>query len=147
MKYRRLSREELELFREEFVKFLAANGVDADQWVKMKEDEKQKADELIDIFSDFVFETVLPKITFLEKHFANEIVAYQCLKDKVVMLTLSYSGDTIQNLNELTSRQDLKVSHGKKNYGNTRQEFIFNSINDGFLISDGLLYKRIALLL
>jgi len=66
MKYRALHKEELEGVKEEFVKFLAANSVTADDWEKLKKEENDKAEKLIDIFSDIFWDKALTKINVLE---------------------------------------------------------------------------------
>ena len=61
MKYKRLSVEELQALEQEFINFLAAAQITAPDWVKMKENEFAKAEELVDVFSYMVFDKVLKK--------------------------------------------------------------------------------------
>ena len=76
MKYRRLRLDELEEVEEKFVQFLAANGIASEDWQKMKDTQKDKADEMIDIFSDFVFENAFDPFLFLE--YATVISCVDC---------------------------------------------------------------------
>ena len=54
MKYRPLHPEELENLREDFVQFLAANSIAGDDWVKLKKEMPDQANQLIEMFSDLV---------------------------------------------------------------------------------------------
>ena len=65
-KYRLLTQEELKPLEEDFVKFLSANTVAADDWDKIKKEDPKKAEGLIEIFSDIVWEKALEKIKCLE---------------------------------------------------------------------------------
>ena len=46
--YRALSLKELELFEQEFKEFLAVNGIDADLWTKIKIEDSEKVEKLIE---------------------------------------------------------------------------------------------------
>ena len=56
MKYKRLASQELEALEKEFINYLATEQITADEWVKMKETTPEKSEELIDVFSDMVYE-------------------------------------------------------------------------------------------
>ena len=56
MLYRRLTKEEFENLPEDFAIFLASNSIDKKEWDTIKEMDIKKADGLLDIFSDLVFE-------------------------------------------------------------------------------------------
>jgi hypothetical protein len=56
MKYKRLTTEELKHLEKEFVNFLASAQITGSDWEKMKANEIEKAEELLDVFSDLVFE-------------------------------------------------------------------------------------------
>ena len=54
MKYTRIPSDELEKLEDEFVNFLVVNGITADDWVAIKENEPMNAAEIVDQFSDVV---------------------------------------------------------------------------------------------
>ena len=66
MKYRTLKEDELLGLEEEFKQFLIVNGIHNDEWVKMNQEETDKAVELVNIFSDTVLQTVYEKIKFID---------------------------------------------------------------------------------
>jgi len=51
MKYRRLRREELEELEPQFIRFLAAQSIPAQDWSKLKVTDEKRANVLIDQFS------------------------------------------------------------------------------------------------
>ena len=67
MRYRRLTSEELEAVEVEFTKFLASQGIDADEWQKVKSDNYHKVEYLLDEFSSFFWDSPTSRITYLEK--------------------------------------------------------------------------------
>lgn len=64
-KFRTLYLQELQGLENEFIHFLGINGITAEDWVKMKSITPQKSDELIDQFSDMIFENVLSKALYI----------------------------------------------------------------------------------
>jgi hypothetical protein len=66
MKYRRLTKEQLEEMHPEFINFLATQSITAKEWTDIKKNKPDVAEEEIDIFSDLVWEGVLGKAENLE---------------------------------------------------------------------------------
>jgi len=50
MKYTRIPTDELEKLEDEFVNFLVMNGIIADDWVAIKENEPLNANEIVNQF-------------------------------------------------------------------------------------------------
>ncbi|MEY2924715.1 MAG: hypothetical protein RLZZ337_1263, partial [Bacteroidota bacterium] len=48
LKYERLAQEELEKLQDDFVNFLVVNGITADDWVSIKENEPLNADQIVE---------------------------------------------------------------------------------------------------
>ena len=69
MKYTRLTKEQLEEMYQEFINFLAAQSITAEEWAQIKQEKPKVAEEELDVFSDLVWEGVLNQAifrTFLE---------------------------------------------------------------------------------
>jgi len=66
MKYRMLTEAELETLKDDYIKFLIVNGIDAAEWQRIKGDEPVKAVNMLEQFSDFVLDQSLSKIEYLE---------------------------------------------------------------------------------
>jgi hypothetical protein len=66
MKYRRLTREQLEELHPEFINFLATQSITAEEWARLKEEKPHVVEEELDVFSDLVWEGVLNRVEYLE---------------------------------------------------------------------------------
>ena len=151
-KYRLLTIEELNDLEKEFIDFLVINGVTADEWEKLKKDEKEKAEKILEQFSDVVWEGVLRKTKFLEHRSPQEIRAFQCLNGKIILMGLKIEDQSI-DLRTKEGYAQLKDNPPKssvytteKIYTKKREEEMFSLIQSGANLSDGELFKSIALL-
>ncbi|WP_258104585.1 DUF6495 family protein [Marinoscillum sp. MHG1-6] len=151
-KYRILTQSELQELEKEFVDFLVVNGITADQWVKIKEEDKSKAEDMITLFSDVVLEGVLRQVKFLEIRTKDDVKTFQCLDDKMVlvgMMTADPSADFCddQFLSQSLAKppKGIKVYTTEKAYNSDRQEELFQMINNGCEIADGRLFKALSL--
>jgi len=153
MKYRRLNLDELKSLERDFINFLAANSVTGEDWEKLKNEEPDKAERLIEIFSDMVFDKTLEKIEYLEQKSAKEIRTYHCQADRLIMIGLLIEGESTldfrqnlppqQMIQQLSlSGAQLKLFRGEKAYDKDRQQILFQLMEQGALIAkDGHLYK------
>ncbi|MCB0585436.1 MAG: hypothetical protein KDD06_08945 [Phaeodactylibacter sp.] len=155
MKYRRLHQDELENLEKEFVQFLASNQVTANEWEKLKAEEAEKAEQLIDIFSDIVFEKVIDDIEYLEYKTPKDIKAFHFEENRIVMNGLLVDGQTSFDFTLEQSPQQmlqqiqltgarLKLYTAEKAYSRGRNMEIFEMMENGALISrDGSLFKTL----
>ena len=67
MRFRRLSDKELEAVENDFVKFLSSQGLDAPEWQKVKSEDPEKVNFLLDEFSTLFWESSTERITYLER--------------------------------------------------------------------------------
>jgi len=132
MKYKRLTNEELQALEKEFVNYLAAAQITASDWEKMKKDELQKAEELIDVFSDMVYEKVMGKIKFLEYRDKKTLNIFNCREDEIVLVGLRVSENSPLDLtsDHLLAGWDMNdekigVIKSKKNYVKERGLEVF----------------------
>lgn len=142
MKYRILTKDELDELESEFITFLAANGIPADDWVKMKADEPEKSHKLIEIFSDVVFEKILSNVHYLEHREKDTIRIFRFGDEKVTMNGIHIEGgsaiDFTKNQDTATLIQLFNLSPGKlkiftaeKAYKQDRLQEIFNLMQNG----------------
>lgn len=156
MKYKRLTNDELEELETEFIRYLATYQITAQEWEKMKETEPKKVDELIETFSDLVYEKTLTNIEYLEYKTPNDIKTFHCQKDKIVMMGLMVEGDVTidftkqlasNEMSELIQKSNAQVNlySAEKEYKGGREEELFRMLDWGCLISkDGHLYKTLV---
>lgn len=81
MKYRLLSFEELQSLDKEFKEFLLTRAVTPEEWSIIRVNNQDKAVQLIEDFSDQVFEQVLNQVDFLELRKEKQFIQVQ-FKDK-----------------------------------------------------------------
>lgn len=155
MKYRRLDLAELEVLEKDFIQFLAANHITADDWEKMKKEDVVQMNGLLDIFSDLVFDKTLDKLQYLEFITPNDIKTFFCDKDRIYLLGLksqkgkSINFQTISLPNGLidlikNTSTSFEIYSAEKSYQPERKQELFKMLEDGCLISkEGTLYKTL----
>lgn len=152
MKYRRLRPDELQELEQEFIRFLASNTVTAPDWVQIKAKEPEKAEKLIDMFSDIVFQQTLEKVGFLQRRSRNELQTFLCLPDKIKLRGLRIQGESSLDFTQQTppaqmmqelqaSGAELQIYRAEKAYAKTRELELFEMLEQGCLISKGEMYK------
>jgi len=155
MKYRRLTNEELAELEKEFIRFLSSNTVTGEDWEKIKKEDSKKAEGLIEIFSDIVFEKTIEKLEYLEFKIPTDMKIFHCRKEEIEMMGLRIEGETdldftknsdpksmIQMLQ--TAGANLQLYNAQKKYkDNDRSQEIFRMMQGGALISDGKLYETL----
>lgn len=149
MKYKRLRPEELQALEKEFVNFLASAQITGPDWEKMKEQELEKANELIEVFSDLVYDKVLRKIKFLEFRDAKTLNIFNCTNEKIKLLGLRVNEsstldltapDVLSKWNQNNSGS-VTVVRTEKNYSKERELEMFELLETGCLITDDKLYN------
>ena len=154
MKFRRLRKDELQELEAEFIRFLSANTVTGDDWERLKKEQSERADNLIDLFSDIVFEKILKKLEYLEFKAPKDIRTFHCEADRMVMFGLKVEGqstiDFTQNQDPLQMIQSVQDSHSKvqlyraeKTYSKERELELFEMMEQGCLISKGELFNTL----
>jgi len=134
MRFRRLTKEELEPLEEDFVQFLASHQITANEWEKMKDQNKDKVHELLDIFSDIVLEKVFSDIKYLQHRSKDTIRVFACREDNLVMTGLKIE-DPSKNLtnpehlailaNPERVQGKVKIFQIEKDYAKEKADEIF----------------------
>lgn len=155
MKYRRLDADELAELEQEFIQFLAANTITGSEWEKIKQETPAKAEQLIELFSDLVFDKTLSNIRYLEFKTSRDIKTFHCLPDKMILNGLRILGDTSLDFTQESDPQQmlqllqlsgarLQLYTAEKTYTASREQELFELMEKGALISrDGALFKAL----
>ena len=158
MQYRRLRPDELASLEKEFIRFLAANGLPADEWERIKAQQPERVDELINSFSDEVFEQVLAKVEYLEWRSPRDIKTFHFEAEKIVMNGLLIKGEAQLDFTADISGEDmikrwqasggaagLQLFSAERAYKDSKLKEVFILMEQGALISrDGALFKLLA---
>jgi len=147
-KYRLLNNEELQNFEDEFVKYLVVNGIAADDWKKMLEEKPEAAQQIVDLFSDVVFEKIMRSAKFLQIKRKSYVQAIQCLEDKMIMVALSTKNPDLdlENLDWTSiDYKEFEIHSAEKLYEGKREEELFKLTEIGYYLSKGELFKALML--
>ncbi|MCM5663464.1 DUF6495 family protein [Galbibacter mesophilus] len=149
MKYRRLTKEQLEEMHPEFINFLATQSITADEWKDIKTNKPEVAEEEIDVFSDLVWEGVLGKVEYLENisdaemhlfHLGNKEMGLIAVRvhQPGVNLTTEAGFDWFKK-NFLTDAVEMMTA--KKAYSEDPNKDKFELIEKGAVITKGELFR------
>lgn len=152
MKYKRLGTSELKELEKEFIIFLSSAQITGLDWDKMKKNEQEKAEELIDVFSDLVYEKVMSKIFFLEFRDKKELNIFHFEDDKIVLNGIRMKEDSSIDLlsDDLFSEwnanksNEISIIKTEKVYIKERGIELFEMLEKGCYITDDKLFKAIA---
>lgn len=149
-KYRALTAEELEALEQEFIQYLVANGITADDWQRLKIDDKEAADRIVDLFSDVIMEGVLRKTAYVEYHSKQKVIAFYFEEADVTMVAMSsdhvdadFTDQQYIAYAAATPPSDLRIQRQTKAFVKTRSEEIWDLIAQGCTVSDGTLYRAL----
>lgn len=143
MKYRKLSKEELQELKSEFIQFLVANGLDAAEWKRLNEEDLDAANEMVDLFSDVVFDKALKSIKFLKHLSKHHIKYFYCTEKKIVLLSISAhetspldftQGEVLNKLAagaETFEKGEITYATSEKEYEKERNLEVFELMNQG----------------
>lgn len=149
MKYKRLTPEELEVLQQDFINFLASAQITGADWEKMKKEENSKANELIDVFSDLVYEKVLGKISYLEYREAKTLNIFYFGEESVQLIglrvketsPLDLTNDDVMNQWNEASNASVHIVRSEKKYEKEKQLEVFELLQTGCMITDDRLFK------
>lgn len=149
--YRKLSLNELENLNEEFIKFLLVQNLTLIDWEKIKKEDVSKTNQLIDTFSDLVFDKILTDTQFALKVNDKRVEAYQFYSKEMMLIALQAKPNSSIDFNKNTLNQinlsELEIFRGKKKYLKDRNKEVFDLLQTGAQKSDGKYFKQLALLL
>lgn len=155
MKYARLTKEQQEELKPEFVRFLATQSITGDEWEEIKTKTPQVAEDEIDVFSDLIWEGVLSNLSYLENTYKNQSFLFKVVDNHIHLIHLKVTGHeinletsegfkwTLENIKEDT----VNLSSGKKDLGDKKLEELFTLIKQGAQITDGNYFEQISSLL
>lgn len=155
MKYKRLTIEELKELEKEFISFLASAQITGSDWEKMKKEEFAKAEELIDVFSDLVYEKVMNKIQYLEYRDEKSMNIFHFTTDKIILIGLrvkensemDLTAEDIFNQWNESAVKSVNIIKTEKGYTRDRGEEAFELLQNGCFITDDKVFNEISRML
>ncbi len=149
MKFKRLTKEQLEELHGEFINFLATQSITAEEWADIKKNKPEVAEEELDIFSDLIWEGVLSKVNYLENVSADQMHLFELAEKEMKLISVKVMNPGI----------DLRTKEGfgwfKKNWQSDFVDYLtaskaytddknldkFKLIEQGAVITKGELYQ------
>lgn len=134
-----LTNEELQPLEEDLKHFLIINGVDGDEWKKINEQNPDKANELVGIFSDTVLQKVYEKIKFLEFRTNDSCLVFALREAAIELISINAKPGSTCNLSTPESVHDalmnqvdqLTFFRSKKEYHTVREAEIHEMLESG----------------
>lgn len=149
MKYRRLTKEQFEELHPEFINFLAAQKITAQEWADIKAYKPEVAEQELDVFSDLIWEGVLGKVTYLENISPTQMHLFHLGEKLMKLIAIRVHQPGI----DLTSKQGfawfrrnlttdaVEIMKASKDYSNDKNLDKFRLIEKGAVITKGELYR------
>lgn len=144
MRYRLLTDVELKALEDEFAKFLVASDISSEEWVKLNNTNPIKAVEIVEHFSDSIFEDVLNRVTYLEKIESKEIKIFKANEESIQLIAMKTNQNNlidftkIENFGDFLEKniENIDIYKGKKKYSPNRNQELFNITEAGASITD-----------
>ena len=142
MNFRKLTEDELEELKEEFVQYLVANGVDAVLWDQLKKDDTEKAEFFVQQFSNIVLRKSLENIEYLEHRTPSDVKLFYCGKETIDLIALKSSVVDLTNMAEFNAEEfkDIEIFKATKSYSKNREVELFEMTEKGCQITTHTLY-------
>lgn len=149
MKYRRLTKEQLEELHGEFINFLATQSITAEEWQELKENKPGVAEDELDVFSDLIWEGVLNKVEYLENISAKQMHLFYLTGKEMKLIAIKVLNPDI----DLTTKEGFEwfkkhfmtgmvdIMTASKAYTEDRNRDKFELIEKGAVITKGELYR------
>lgn len=152
MKYLRLTKEQLEELKPEFINFLATQSITGDEWAAIKETQPKVAEQEIDVFSDLVWEGVLTRASYLEHISPNQMHLFNLREDNMALIAIKVNKDDIDIttaegyawLKDNLGDDDVVFMSASKEYSDDHNVDKFKLIKEGAIITRGELYQWFA---
>ena len=123
MKYRLLNKEEMEIFDQDFKHFLIANGVSNEEWVELNQNDIEKATQLVELFSDTIFQNVYEKIQFIEFRSPESCIVFNCLPDSIELISINRKSATVDLSTPDSIHKALTMNANEINYFKSSKKY------------------------
>jgi len=148
MKYRQLTKEQLQELHVEFSKFLATQQINKLEWEQLKKNNSNIVEDELAVFSDLVWEDVLTKTIYIEHVSEHHLNVFKCYSDEIIRIYVKWSHSKKSFLKDEDFQWFLKnplddtfeYFKASKKYAEDRNMELFSLIEKGGQISNGKLF-------
>lgn len=107
MKYRRLSNDEIQKLSEEFNAYLESQNLNKDKWDELEAAKAEQAADILEGFSDLIFESLLPGIRHIEFKQSDFWEVIQINDDGLEIISVKVNPDALVDLTNPDCIEDL----------------------------------------
>ncbi len=151
MKYTRLTKEQFEELHLDFARFLAAQSIDVNEWSSIKEKTPHLAEEILDVFSDVVWEGVLDKVDYIETWSNNHVYLFffgTASADLIAIKGLNpeidfNTAEGFKWLKENFEKDEVELYKASKPYSADKNHDKFECIKHGGVITKGEFFNNL----
>ena len=154
MLYRRLTIQEFEALEAQFIQFLSVNSVTGADWEKMKLQNPNRMNRLLDQFSDVVLGSVIDRVKYLVQIGKNALMVFNCNIEHIDIVGITT--DTEANfdqykkleeaLNALPNNVKIQAFSHIKTYLKSRDVEIFELLESGCQITEEAIFNQVSAL-
>lgn len=142
-----LSLTELESLRDEFIRFLVVNGIDALQWEEMKSNDPVGYGAWLEKFSDLVMDDVLTRVQYIDHYESGKYRVFRCEADRICLIGID-AVDASLALDDFMSRLSVEedgfsIFAQCKPYQPGRNEEIYRMLSAGARVTQGEWFDRL----
>ena len=149
MKYHKLSEVQFHEMHREFSIYLATQGITKEDWDQIKLEKPNTIDNYLNNFSDLIWEKILTGCKYMDFITFDQIYLFETKENLVNAIVLKIDS----KLADLTTSKGYKkvlkflqsdkvnLFTSSKKYFPSRNEFIYNYLKKGAIISKGLRYR------
>jgi hypothetical protein len=149
MKYARLSKEQFESLNEKFALFLAAQSIDKIQWDQIKSQNPSLTEELLDLFSDIIWDQSLDKIIYLENRSDQHLFLFKCENARIDLILIKVKEDCPSLMQKdykhwlagHLSDPRVTIFESSRSFPEDFKGEMFKLMNKGATISQGEIYE------
>lgn len=150
-----LNDSELAFLEEDLKHFLIVNGVHAEEWERLNKEDQGKAVQLVELFSDSVLQKVYEKISFIEFRSQDTCMVFNCLPEKMELITIQKKLDSEVDLSTpesihaalVNNASDLEFFQSAKSYSKSREFEIHQLMEQGCYNSSKEFWDKLILVL
>ena len=154
MKYRILTKEEMQIFDEDFKHFIITNGVTNEEWIEMNIYDIPKATALVELFSDTVLQKVYEKLQFIEFRSEDACMIFHCKKENMELISLNKKSgssnlSTPESIHEALSKNpdELSIFKTEKAYNESREIEMHQLFEKGCFVSSQEFWDALNILI
>ena len=149
LKYHKLSEAQFNEMHREFTLFLASQNIDKRDWLIIKSKKPELVDKYLNSFSDLVWEKILSNCQYLEFSTVSQIFLFHTKENSVDALIVKIdkkladlnTAEGFKKVLTLLKSEKVDIFESSNVYTPSRNEFIYDYLRKGSVISDGKRYE------